>query len=115
MDTAFIVTFTRAIPGREKFALEYAVEVAEFWGKLAADGKVTVPELFFFPRGKALWMVKGDAPVVRELAESEPSRRLLTKGMLLLEDFEYAFALAGSATDAQLALYGQIIGELALV
>ena len=115
MNTAFIVTFKQPIPGREKIALDYAAEVNEFWGKLAADGKVTVPELFLFPNGIGMWMVKGDAIILRELVESEYSQKLLTKGLLLLEDFESAFAFTGAAVDAQLALYGQLIVELALV
>jgi hypothetical protein len=85
--------------GREKLALDYGLEVKEYWTKLAAEGKCTRPELFFFSNGHGLWMVKGDIDTLWSIHVQEASQRLITKGQLLLDDFAFDFVTTG--TDAE--------------
>lgn len=106
MDTAFIITWKAPYPGREAGALELAVESNEYWGKLAADGKCTPPEWFFLPTGTGMWIVKGDRRVLEELVETDEARRLITKGTLLLDDWQWCLARTGGAAE-------QFIGEYA--
>lgn len=114
MDAAFIVTFNRPFLTREKLALDYGVEASDYWGKLAADGKCTVPETFIFPTGTFIFMVKGDRQTLLEIISSDETKRLLTKGFLLLDGFEYSIAETGADLDASLLRYAEVGQELAL-
>lgn len=96
MNSALIVTWTVPIAGREKMALDYAVEVNDYWSKLAADGKCSEPEMFFFSN-HGMWMVEGEAGTLRELHEAEQAQQFLTRGQLLLGDFAYELVRTGDA------------------
>jgi hypothetical protein len=88
--------WTRPIAGREKLALDYGVEVKQYWTRLAAEGKCSPPELFFFSNGHGLWMVKGDIDTLWSIHVEEATQRLLTKGQLLLQDFAFDFVTTGN-------------------
>lgn len=112
MQTAFIVTWSHVIPGREKAVADYAVEVADFWGKAAADGKCTEPEFFFGSTGKVYWMVKGDYDDLFALEHSEPGQKLLMKGALILKDFGSEFFRTGADADKYVETFFAVAGEL---
>ena len=115
MKAAMIVHFDHPFPGREIRALEYGVEVNEFWGKLAAEGKCTQPEMFFSTSGHGLWMVKGDLETLEQLVSTEKVQKLLEKGGLLMDGFGYEFHFTGDAADAYLLRYAGLVKELSLV
>ena len=77
MDAAFMTTWTFPFPGREQQALEFAGQSAQFWSRLAAEGRCTEPEWFFFPDGINHLMVKGERRVLEELLDSDETRRIL--------------------------------------
>jgi hypothetical protein len=115
MDAALVVTWLVPFAGREKAALDYGVAVNDHWGKLAAEGKCSTPEMFFFPSGSGMWMVKGDLAALEELFWRPESQRLNTKGQLLLQRYRWEFALAGDAADEFMLRYaaaGQELGVL---
>jgi hypothetical protein len=85
--------------GREKLAVDYGVEVKEYWTKLAAKSKCSPPELFFFSNGHGLWMVKGDIDTLWSIHVEAATQRLVTKGRLLLEDFAFDFVTTGDDAD----------------
>lgn len=114
MKYAYVVTWNGAVTGREMKAIEYGAEVQEYWGKLAAEGKCTEPEMFFFPDGHGMWMVKGDFQMLEELWFTETSQTLLVKGAWLLEDFGYEFVRTGDSADQFLAFFADVGKELAL-
>ncbi|HSN11791.1 MAG TPA: hypothetical protein VLS51_06770 [Propionibacteriaceae bacterium] len=97
MQTAMVVTWTHPIPGREAKALEYAAEVARFWGKQAAEGLCSEPEMFFSDRGTSMWIVKGERDVVLRIHDMDEARLLTLKGELLLEEFNVDFFYTGDA------------------
>ena len=99
MDTALVITWKVPFPGRERRALELAAQSEDYWGKQAAAGRCTSPEWFFLPNGVGMWMMKADRAVLEELLASTEARRLLVRGSLLLEDWQYA--LADTASRAQ--------------
>ena len=105
MDAAFVTTWKVPFAGREQKALEFAAQAEEFWGKQAAEGRCTTPEWFFFPNGMGMWMIKGDRAVLAELVNSDEARRLLVRGNLFLEDWQYTFADTGSAAEQFMATY----------
>ena len=114
MDAAFVVSWATPHLGREKMALDYGAEVNEYWGGLAAEGKCSQPEMFFFSRGTGQWMVKGDRDTLQSLVMAEPSQRLLAKGALLLQDFAFDLAIAGKASDDYMVTYAGVAQELGI-
>jgi hypothetical protein len=115
MKYAYVVTWKGAVHGREMKALEYGAEVQEFWGKFAAEGKCSEPEMFFFTDGRGMWMVKGEFQTLETLWFSEDAQRLLTKGSWLLEDFGYDLVLTGDSADQYLIYFADVGKEMALV
>ena len=112
MDAAFVTTWRVPFPGREQKALELAGESAEFWGKQAAEGRCTAPEWFFFPNGVGMWMVKGERTVLEGLVNSDEARRLLVRGNLFLQDWQYTFAETGSAAEQFMAAYAAELASI---
>lgn len=115
MQVAMWVTWSRPVAGREKRALEYGVEVQDHWGKLAAEGKCTSPEMFIARSGGGMWMVKGERNMLTELVETEASQRLLAIGMLVLEGFGYEFLDTADSADAYLGRFGAVGAELGYI
>jgi len=112
MDTAIVTIWKIPFPGREMKALEFAAQAAEYWGKQAAEGRCTSPEMFFFPNGVGMWMVKGERQDLEILISGDEARRLLVRGSLLLEDWQFTLAEAGSGAERYL---GQYAAELATI
>ncbi len=97
MQSAMVVTWTHPFAGREEKALAYGMEVMEFWGKQASEGKCGPPQMFFSERGTGLWMVTGDRDMLMQIHDSDEARMLTLKGELLLENFSLDFFYAGDA------------------
>jgi hypothetical protein len=115
MDSALVVTWTWPIPGREKKALDYAVEVKEYWGKFAAEGKCSPPEVFFLSNGHGLWMVTGDLDTLTSIHLAEETQRLVTKGQFLLQDFAFDFATTGKDAEESMLTLAAVGEELGLI
>ena len=115
MDTALIITWKVPFPGREKTALEFAVESEEVWGKQAAEGHCSKPEWFFLPEGTGMWMVIGERRVLQDLITTEEIRRLLMKGLFLLDGWRYGFADTGTGAEKFMGDYSSVVTALAAV
>lgn len=113
MKYAYVVTWKGPVTGREMKALEYGAEVQTYWGKLAAEGKCSEPEMFFFPQGHGMWMIKGEFQTLEELWLTDESQHLLAKGYWLLEDFGYEFARTGDSADQYMVDFADVGKELA--
>ena len=113
MQYAYVVTWKAPVTGREMKALEYGAEVQTFWRKFAAEGKCSEPELFFFPQGHGMWLVKGDFQTLEELWLRDESQHLLAKAFWLLEDFGYDFVRTGDAADQYMTFFADVGKELA--
>lgn len=112
MKAALIVHFRSPVPGREKLALDYGAEVNDYWGKLAAEGKCTFPEMFFATTGEgALWLVKGELETLEEIQRLPETQKLLHKGGLLLEEFGFSFFLTGESADEYMFKFAEIAKE----
>jgi hypothetical protein len=112
---ALVAKWRLAVVGREMKALEYGVEVAEYWGKLAEEGKCTVPETFFSTCTAAMWMVKGDLDVLRGIMATDAAQILILKGEWLLDSFGYEFLITGADADARLGHWAKAGEALGLV
>jgi len=115
MKAALMVHFREPVPGREKLALDYRADVDEYWGKLAADGKCTFPELFFGSVGGGVWMVKGDLETLEEVVRTPAAQTLLYKGGLLFREFGYEFYLTGESVDEYILRYKEIAKGFGLI
>ncbi len=104
MHSALSVKWTTPIPGREQLALDYSVELNQFFDELAADGKCTKPETFVFSGG-SLWMVKGQYDALSEVYFSHGGQQVLAKGESLLQDFSFEFAQTGNSAEQQAQEY----------
>lgn len=114
MRYAYVVTWNGPIQGREMKAIEYGAEVQEYWGKFADEGKCSEPEMFFFPDGHGMWMVKGEFQALEELWYTEEAQHLLAKGNWLLQDFGFEFVRTGDSADEYLMFFADVGKELAL-
>jgi hypothetical protein len=115
MQVAMVVRWKHPYVGREKQALEYGVEVQEFWRQHAQAGRTGEPEMFFCSSGTGMWMVRGDRSTLDEVWNSDASQRLLAKGTLLLEDFGWEVAIAGPSAEEYMGRYAAVGGELGLL
>jgi hypothetical protein len=113
MKYAYVVTWKGAVPGREQFAVDYGFEVQKFWGKYATEGKCSEPEMFFFPDGHGMWLIKGDFETLERLWMTDEAQHLLLKGRWLLEDFGYEFVRTGDAADQYMKFFAEVGKEFA--
>lgn len=109
MQTAIVVTWTHPFPGREEKALAYGAEVTDFWGKKAAEGICTEPEIFFSERGTGFWFVKGDRDALLQIHDTDEARLLTFKGELLLENFSVDFFYADEAAADYMTRYASAL------
>ena len=95
-DAALIVSWTRAVPGREAKALEAFREALEWWGKQAAEGRCGMPRAFGAGDASGgMLMVEGRSDVLYELMESEQYRKLNSKAVMVADDFRRSCTTAG--------------------
>jgi hypothetical protein len=109
MYSAMVVTWTHPTLGREAKSLEYGAEVTDFWGKKAAEGKCTVPELFFSERGTGMWFVKGYRDTLMQIHDTDEARLLTMKGELLLDGFNLDICYAGDDAVDYMTRYGKAL------
>jgi hypothetical protein len=93
---ALVTTWSQPARGREGKALEAFMDFLTFWGKKAADGKVSEPDTFFtVDGGRGMGIVKGPSDVLQEAVESEEYERLITKAQLTVEDLTQELFITG--------------------
>ncbi|MGA2305961.1 MAG: hypothetical protein ABSH29_17530 [Acidimicrobiales bacterium] len=114
MDCGFVTFWKMPYPGREKQALDLGLEVVEYWGRLAAEGKCSEPDWFFFS-DHGMWVTKGDPDTLREIVETEEVQRILAKGNLFLDGYGYEFVKTGDAATAQMTRYAEVGQEVGLI
>jgi hypothetical protein len=102
------------VHGREKLALDLGVEVNEYWGKLAAEGKCSEPEMFFYA-DRGMWMVKGDLQTLRQLCDAEEVQRQFDKGQFFFADYDYELVRTGDAAVEHLLRCAGVGQELGFV
>lgn len=96
-DGAIIATWGTSIPGREAKSLEVFLEVMEFWGKRAADGRVSQPQVFFNQDGsEGVFIVTGKSDALVEIAESEDWEKLTAKAHMIVQDLKSHLYYGGS-------------------
>ncbi len=112
VDCALVITWKVPFPGRERHALQLAAEADEHWGRFAAEGRCTTPEWYFCPNGVGMWIVKGERRVIEDLVDGDGSRRLLEKGMLYLQDWQWTLAETGSGAQRFMSEYADELAHI---
>lgn len=112
MQAAMVVTWTRPVTGRENKAVDYGIEVNEYWSRHAKQGKCSEPALFFTEAGNGIWMVTGERDVLMTIHDSEEARMLTLKGELLLEGFCLEFYYAGDAAADYMLRYQSAVASI---
>ncbi len=96
MQAALVVTFTGAVPGRERLILEMAAESGAWWEKQAAEGRCSPPQMFHGTSGLTIWFVTGDDEELRKLEKEADA--FLVNGRICGEDWKWEIMRAGDAT-----------------
>lgn len=95
-DGALISTWRNPVRGREAKALEVFMDFLTFWGKRAADGSCSEPEIYFADDGShAMAIVRGKTDVLREIQDSEEFEGLLVKGHYIIDDLAVRTYITG--------------------
>jgi len=111
---ALVTTWSQPARGREKKAVEGFMDFLTFWGKQAADGKVSEPEPFFsFDGGHGFAIVRGMSDVLQTAIESEDYARILTKAQLTVSDLRQEMYVTGDEEiQRDLQIYMESVEEL---
>jgi hypothetical protein len=113
-DAAIVTTWGNPVAGREAKALEVLLEVQQFIGKHAAEGRCSEAEVWFnADGGEGMSLVKGKSDALMEIWESDDNQRLLTKVQLTVQDVRSHLYWGG---DEELqkgtAIFAEVVGEL---
>jgi hypothetical protein len=109
-DAALVVSWTRAVPGREAKSREAFREALEWWGKQAAEGRCGMPRAFGAGDASGgMVIVEGRSDVLYELMESDEYRKLNSKGVMVADDFRAKLYYGG--TEAELQQTMAIVAE----
>ena len=101
-DGALVSTWGAPIPGREAKSLEVFMEFLQYWGKQAAEGKVSEPETYFTADGSGgLALVRGKTDVLSELWLSDESLKLLGRAQLIVQDLKVHLYVGGTDEEIQ--------------
>jgi hypothetical protein len=114
-DAALVVSWTRAVPGREAKSFEAFREALEWWGKQAAEGRCRMPRAFGAGDASGgMLLVEGRSDVLHELMESEEYRKLNSKAVMVADDFRAKLYYGGTEVELQesMAIVAQAGKEL---
>ena len=95
-DVALITTWGNTARGREAKGLEVFMDALTFWGKRAADGRCSEPEVFFEEDASSgILIVKGKSDALREITESDEYETLISKAQFVVEELKTHWYLTG--------------------
>jgi hypothetical protein len=112
MYAAIITEWTAPYPGREAQAMELVAECNDFYGKLAADGKIEPPEWYLGTAGKHYFIIRGEAEALREIEQMPENKKLAAKSQLINDGFAYSSYLTGETAEAEMMVWASTASEL---
>jgi hypothetical protein len=103
--------------GRERKALEVFNESVAYWNSLKEGGQVeSVDVVLLGLHGGDLYgfaLLRGDGRTLDEVQRSDEWRRSIGRASLVVDGLGVVPAVSGESLAEQMALYQQLIGELA--
>lgn len=115
IDSAILLTWTQAVPGREDKALEAFTEAMAFFGTAAHEGKCGEPINFMGPSGHSYFVVPGEYDALWHLIRTDEFRDLFTKALYAAPDLAYELGAFGQGVQDVMARWARVGEELALI
>lgn len=115
MDSAIVLKYTRAAPGREEKALEAFTEGMTFFGTAAHAGRCGEPINFMGTTGHSLIIVPGEFLKLAELMRTDEFLELYTKTVFAVPDIGYELGAFGPGVQDYMARWARVGTELALL
>lgn len=119
MEVGLIIRYGKMVPGREGQALDLFEESSRYFVKKLSEGVLTFFEPFFFSttdleRETGFFILKGPAPEIFKLIEEEEYRRLMQKGLMLIEHLQADLLTVGEGVPIQVDLARKVRAELGI-
>ena len=112
-NAALVFSYGVPVPGREAAALNNFADAQVFFGKLAADGRCSEPEVFHHGYGGGMMIVKAESPaILHELLMMDDGRKLIGTASFTSTDFSYQMYVTGEQLAENMTRYAGIGTEL---
>ena len=113
MDSAIVLSYTRAAPGRELQAFETFTEGMAFFGAASHDGTCGEPISIMGMRGDNFMIIPGEYDKLARLVRTDEFRELFTKAVFAVPDIGYELAAFGQGVQDVMARWSRVGTELA--
>ena len=115
-NAALKISYARPITGREAKAMEVFADALTIYGKLAADGKCTEPEVFHHLSGGGMFIIKSETvESAVALLALDDVRRVHNEAVFSVEDFDVEIMTTGELLMNNMSLYTAIGTELGYI
>ncbi len=112
-NAALVFSYGVPVPGREAKALQNFADAQVLFGKLAADGRCSEPEIFHHGYGGGMMIVKAeDAAVLHDILTMDEARRAMSTASFTSTEFMYEMYTTGEALVDNMTMYAGIGTEL---
>lgn len=113
MDSAIVMTYTRAAPGRELQALEAFTEGMAFFGTASHDGVCGEPISVMGMTGHNFMLIPGEYEKLAHMVRTDEFRELFMKAVFAVPDIGYEIAAFGQGVQDSMARWSRVGAELA--
>jgi hypothetical protein len=114
-DSAIVMTYTRAAPGREEQALESFTEGMAFFASAAHDGKCEEPINFMGSSGHSMMIVPGEWGALTELVRTDDFQEIYVKSVFAVPDLAYELGVFGQGVQDYMARWAKVGTELSFM
>ena len=115
MDSAIVLSYSRAAPGRERSAFEAFTESMAFFGTASLDGKCGEPINVMGTMGHSFMIIPGEYQTLSDLVHTEEFRELYTKAVFAVPDLGYELGAYGQGVQDYVARWSRVGTELAFL
>ena len=115
-NTALVISYGTPVAGREGKAMEVFADALTMFGKLAANGQCSEPELFHHLVGGGMMIVRTETfEMAHEILEMEDVATIIDTAVFTVNDFDVAYWVTGEKLMHNMSLYTAIGTELAYI
>ncbi len=115
-NTALMVSYGSPVAGREGKAMQTFADALTTFGRLAAEGKCSEPEIFHHLIGGGMMIVKTETfEMAHEILEMDDVRTILDTAMFTVHDVDVEFWVTGEKLMSNMAMYTAIGTELTYI
>lgn len=115
-NAAIIISYAVPIPGREAQGMGVFADALTIFGKLAADGKCSEPEVFHHLSGGGMMILKTEGiSEAYEILEVEDVREIVNTAMFTVADFDLEVVVTGGKLMKNMTLYTGVGTELGYI